>query len=152
MRKEFRKRQNGKQSSMTAERIAELNSLGFERVVVDNEGWEIRLQELQDFRQANGHCRVPRGYPQNPSLGIWVSHMRKEFRKHKEGKQSRLMAERIAALDNLGFDSAVGRSRCQSSTESTSSKHHELNNSKHDPNKASMCHDRSHRQQCHQQH
>ena len=41
---------------------------------------------------------------------------------------------------------------CQSSTESTSSQHHHLNNNKHDPNKASMCHDRSHREQCHQQH
>ena len=63
-----------------------------------------------------------------------------------------MTAERIAELNNLGFEWVVSRGECQPSTESTSSKHHQLNNNKHDPNKAPMCHDRSQEQQCHEQH
>jgi len=103
MRKEFRKRKDGKQSSITVERIAALNNLGFDWVVI-NEAWEIRLEELRDFRQTYGHCRVPKIHLENLTLGHWVSYMRKEFRKRKEGKQSSMTAERIAALNNLGFD------------------------------------------------
>jgi len=103
MRVEFKKRENGKQSSMTAELIAELNNLGFDWVVV-SEAWEMRLQELQEFHQTHGHCRVPTKYPQNPSLGIWVVRMRAEFKKRENGKQSSMTAERIAKLNNLGFD------------------------------------------------
>ena len=89
---------------MTAERIAELNNLGFDWAVYSSEAWEIRLQELQEFHQTHGHCRVPRRYPPNPSLGIWVGRMRTEFKKRENGKQSSINAERIATLDNLGFD------------------------------------------------
>jgi len=101
MRKDFRKRENGKQSSMTTERIAPLNDLGFDWVVVDNEAWEIRLEELQGFHQTYGHCRIPFKYPHNPSLGRWVSTMRQEFRKQENGKHSSMTAERIAALNDL---------------------------------------------------
>jgi len=103
MRTEFKKRKEGQQSSMTDERIAALNNLGFDWVLKDT-AWEIRLEELQKFHQTNGHCRVPGKYPQNESLGYWVGTMRKDFKKRKEGQQSRLTDERIAALNNFGFD------------------------------------------------
>merc|ERR1712008_607397 len=97
----------GQQSSMTVERIAALNNLGFDWVLVKQTAWEIRLEELQEFHQTNGHCRVPFKYPQNESLGKWVSTMQTEFKKRKEGQQSRLTDERIAALNNLGFDGSL---------------------------------------------
>ena len=78
--------------------------------------------------------------------------MRKEFKKRENGEQSSMTAERIAALDNLGFEWVVSRCESQPSTRSTSSKHHQLKNNKHDPNKAPMCHDRSQEQQCRKQH
>ena len=108
MREEFKKRENGKQSSMTAERIAKLNNLGFDWAVV-SEAWETRLQELQEFHETHGHCRIPLKYPQNPSLGNWVMTMRKEFKKRENGKQSSMTAERIAKLNNLGFVWSVHR-------------------------------------------
>ena len=107
MRTEFKKWENGKQSSMTAKRIAELNNLGFDWDVI-GEAWEKRLQELQEFHRTHGHCRVPQQYPQNPSLGIWVANMRKEFKKREDGKQSSMTAERIAKLNILGFDWVYG--------------------------------------------
>ena len=109
MRTEFKKWENGKQSSMTAERIAKLNNLGFDWVVV-SEAWEIRLEELQEFHQNHGHCRVPYKYPQNPSLGMWVKNMRTEFKKQENGKQSSMTVEQIAKLNNLGFDWGIANS------------------------------------------
>merc|ERR1712176_1467024 len=100
IRKEFKKRENGKQSSMTAERIAKLNNLGFDWIV-NSESWYVRLQELQEYHRTHGHCRVPQQYPQNPSLGRWVNKMRSEFKKWENGKQSSMTAERIAKLNNL---------------------------------------------------
>jgi len=106
MRMEFRKRENGKKSSLTAERLAALNSLGFDWVLVKQTAWEIRLQELREFHQTYGHCRVPQKYSQNPSLGKWVSRMRAEFKKGENS--SSLTAERIATLNDLEFEWVVG--------------------------------------------
>merc|ERR1711935_841957 len=100
---EFKKRKEGQQSFLTDERIAALNNLGFDWVVVKHTVWEMRLEELQEFHQTYGHCRVPSKYPQNESLGNWVKKMRTEFKKRKEGQQSSMTDERIAALNNLGF-------------------------------------------------
>jgi len=108
MRTEFRKRKEGQQASMTAERIVALNNLGFDWVVDHrlfcDDVWKLRLEELREFHQTNGHCRVPFKYPPNPSLGHWVSDMRAGFRKRKQWQQSSMTAERIAALNNIGFD------------------------------------------------
>jgi len=113
MRSEFKKRENGQQSSLTVERIAELNNLGFEWVLGRGHRssnlpiWKLRLEELREFHQIHGHCRVPQRYPQNPSLGKWVSKMRSEFQKRENGKESSLTDGRIATLNNLGFDWVV---------------------------------------------
>jgi len=107
MRREFRNRENGQESSLTEERIATLNNLGFDWVV-KNEAWRVRLQELRDFHQTHGHCRVPQKYAQNPSLGRWVCKMRlSAFKKWENGQESSLTEERIATLNNLGFDWGV---------------------------------------------
>jgi len=114
MRTEFKKWENGKHSLMTSERIAALNNFGFDWVVgrglgLDNDTkWKLRLEELQEFHQTCGHCRVPSRYPLNPSLGKWVNRMRAQFKHQKERQQSRLIVERIAELNNLGFDWVVG--------------------------------------------
>jgi len=47
--------------------------------------WQRRLQDLQEFNQTHGHCRVPQKYPKNPSLGKWVQTMRREFKKRENG-------------------------------------------------------------------
>jgi len=125
MRMEFKKWENAKESALTTERIAALNKLGFDWVLGRGNGvpitsqgnkkremkWQTRLQELQEFHQIHGHSRVRRGYPRNPSLGSWVSIMRMEFKKWEERKESALTTERIAALNNLGFNWVVGSGR-----------------------------------------
>ena len=34
--------------------------------------WDKKYEELKEFRCRVGHCNVPRGFNDNPSLGAWV--------------------------------------------------------------------------------
>ena len=58
---------------------------------------------LLDYRQHHGNCNVPQKYPENTSLGVWVSNQRQEYKKYqKEGKSS-MTEERITKLEKAGF-------------------------------------------------
>mmetsp|Transcript_34724 Transcript_34724/g.42461 ORF Transcript_34724/g.42461 Transcript_34724/m.42461 type:complete len:333 (-) Transcript_34724:94-1092(-) len=65
--------------------------------------WLKRLEELQDFKNREGHCRVPAKFDKNPGLGKWVSTQRDQYRNIKQGKPSSLDKSRIQALENIGF-------------------------------------------------
>lgn len=72
--------------------------------------WNARFTELDAYRQQHGNCHVPRNYPLNQSLSNWCANMRnhyKTFIKNQESPQeaeyTSLTAERIAALENIGF-------------------------------------------------
>ena len=65
--------------------------------------WAYLFEELLEFREKNGHCMVPGGYPSNEPLGKWVLTQRKEYRKKQLGRKSSLTNEREAALDAIGF-------------------------------------------------
>jgi Helicase associated domain len=60
-----------KNSTMTLERIAALENIGF---VWDSQGasWMERLQELKAFKAAFGHCNVPTNYHKNKCLATWI--------------------------------------------------------------------------------
>jgi len=62
-----------------------------------------RLNELREFKAKNGHCTVPTSFHENPKLGTWIHHQRRQYKKYKEGKPCHITAERIRALDSLGF-------------------------------------------------
>ena len=48
---------------------------------VHEHSWKIRYEQLFDFHQTFGHCRVPNNDVQYPGLGIWVRNQRREYRK-----------------------------------------------------------------------
>ncbi|CAB9508185.1 helicase [Seminavis robusta] len=56
--------------------------------------WNIKFQELVDFKEKHGHSRLPQSYPE---LGKWVSEQRDIF------YQGRLCDERFERLKELGF-------------------------------------------------
>jgi hypothetical protein len=58
--------------------------------------WEEKFLALCEFKQLNGHCRVPKEYNENPPLGAWVSKQRKLFNKGK------LSIERSQRLEAMG--------------------------------------------------
>ncbi len=69
----------------------------------DDAGWNEMLASLQAFKNEHGHCRVPGQWSGNPKLANWVATQRR-FKKHGE-----LKAERIAALDGIGFEWIIER-------------------------------------------
>lgn len=66
--------------------------------------WNMRYEELKQFRQKHGHCRVPHGYAENRKLSWWVMNQRAQYQSLKLGKNSWLSTERVELLDNVQFD------------------------------------------------
>jgi hypothetical protein len=94
-RTQYRFLKQGKPTWLTRDRIQLLEGLGF----VWSLGPEVlkfeqRVDQLKEYLTENGHCNVPQ--KQGP-LGEWVMHMRKLYR------EQRLSADRIAILEELGF-------------------------------------------------
>jgi len=70
--------------------------------------WEIRLNELMQFREEHGHCLVSRNYKHFPKLGAWVIGLRHR-RKNQEKEtptagNAPVTKKQIAALDELHFE------------------------------------------------
>ena len=104
----YRFRQEGKPSPMTAERIRELESIGFDWGT-SKTVWSVRFQQLCEFKAQFGHCLVSRQYAANPKLGKWVNTQRGCYRLYQEGKPSPMTAERIRELESIGFDGGADR-------------------------------------------
>lgn len=66
--------------------------------------WNIRFEELMEFKQQHGHCRVPHGYPPNRKLSWWVMNQRAQYQLLKDGKKSWLSNERVKILNDVGFE------------------------------------------------
>jgi hypothetical protein len=97
-----------REGKMDPERRARLDALGFEwqesgRVSADmseqwQHQWERQFVRLQQFKAEHGHVIVPRGWPPDPQLAKWVHRQRELSRK------GQLAGDRIARLDELGFE------------------------------------------------
>ena len=92
-------------SQITAERVAQLEALGFPwhpRAAA----WEEKLRQLMAFKAMpqHGHCIVPEGYPENKHLGKWVTRQRNQKTRYdSDPATSQLTLERVAKLEALGF-------------------------------------------------
>ena len=87
-----------KQSPLSTDKIEALEAIGFTWQMKKPNSpvpWIERYEELKQFRLKKGHCERPIKYNNNPSLGMWVSTLRKQYKLIKEGKQSPLSADRI---------------------------------------------------------
>lgn len=102
-RYQYKLRQEGKNSTMIESRMEALTNLGF---VWDSHtaGWEERLYELKMFKVVYGHCNVPSTFPANPQLTTWVKCQRRQYKFLFSGKRSNLTPERIAKLNEIGFN------------------------------------------------
>ena len=119
-------------SRLTEERVASLDSIGFQWKVKNKmkkhyeKQWQDMFQMLLKYREEHGDCMVPRKYPALPKLGSWVHKQRvinrkcQEVRAKQEAGQevtaadtdllNRLTAERRQKLEEAGFDWAVKES------------------------------------------
>jgi len=100
------RRQERREGRLSAERMAALDALGFvwDPLQLD---FDRGLAELAQYVAQNGHARVPIKHltATGFKLGMWCSVRR------KEANRGRLSAERVAALDALGFVWALRDSR-----------------------------------------
>jgi hypothetical protein len=94
-------RQQKRRGSLSAERVRQLDVLGFVWVNVRRRDystiWLRRIAKLERLREEHGHCCVSKDYPPDRSLGRWADRVRKQRR---NGTLSR---ERIRQLRALGF-------------------------------------------------
>jgi hypothetical protein len=101
-RHQYRLKMEGKHSTVSDDRRMALEKLGF---VWDSHAavWGERYQELYEFKAIHGHCKVPRSFPSNPQLAIWVKCQRRQFKFYGTGERTSMTPERLARLCNLGF-------------------------------------------------
>lgn len=98
----LRQRKARAKSALTAAQIQKLAAINFQWDPPDmSEAWRERFQQLRDFKDSHGHCRVSRkrktGEPTN-ELAAWSSYQR-QLRKNGE-----LNTEQIGLLDSIGFE------------------------------------------------
>jgi hypothetical protein len=90
-------RRKQKKLLLSEECEAKLNSIGFAwstRCLVD---WNLRFQQLLEYKEVCGDSNVPHSYCRNPQLGRWVHSQRK-------ANKNKLTKERWEKLDSIGFD------------------------------------------------
>mmetsp|Transcript_28390 Transcript_28390/g.41783 ORF Transcript_28390/g.41783 Transcript_28390/m.41783 type:complete len:554 (-) Transcript_28390:161-1822(-) len=128
MRSQYKRFVQGKQCSLTEDRIQLLNSEGFVWElrkrrkkrntdgnsfpaiggvpvvsVSSNIAWVQYFEALLAYKEKYGDCLVPQNFAGNPQLGKWVSNQRTAYKLLQEGKKSTLTNERVERLKNVGF-------------------------------------------------
>lgn len=96
---------------ISEDHISQLLEIGFdfEPRLSRKQTWERRIEELESFRKANGHCNVREDNQDFPGLGKWVSYVRRTYRLAKKkpnkakGKSPKLSEDRIRQLKDMGF-------------------------------------------------
>jgi hypothetical protein len=91
-----RQRRAKRANKLSADQIGRMESIGF--VWDTPESWSAMLAKLATFKNADGHCNVPKYYRDDLALRNWVSAQRQRM------KQGQMTENRKALLDNLGFD------------------------------------------------
>jgi len=94
----------GARTSMTRERMALLESIGFQWAKRKGfHAWMDKFNELREYKGHHGNCDVPTRNGPNPSLGRWVSTQRAEYRKFQQGRSKPMSLEKVDMLNQLGF-------------------------------------------------
>ena len=113
------RKQRTKKETMSEERRKKLNSIGFTwkfryRIPVP---WEVRFQQLVDYKQVHRDCNVPHRYQPNPQLGFWVDTQRRNnvpsvYKQNpplgswvgkQRHKKETMSGERREKLNSIGF-------------------------------------------------
>ena len=96
-----------KKCSLTAERIQQLEEIGFvfstERTKRQNDDWETRFEQLKRYKEKHGHCLVPHGYKEDPSFAEWIHRQRTTNASSRKGTPNPLVEERMKKLESIGF-------------------------------------------------
>jgi hypothetical protein len=91
--------------TLSRDKIAKLESLNFDWSPIEN-AWNKAYSRLVLFHKKNGHCLVPQDYPEDQSLGKWVSRQRRS--------KNSLSSSQVKLLESLGFVWSAIRNRWES--------------------------------------
>lgn len=104
---------SGRPTSLTKEKVSQLESIGFVFLAGKrlgerrgpNRTWEERFRDLEAFKERHGHVVVPQAYREDPSLGEWVHKQRRMYKQLRKGETNNnaLTPERAFRLTELGF-------------------------------------------------
>ena len=102
-RRQFKLKLLNKPHTMWREREQKLDGVGFTWMLRNRVGWDLRYQELIEYKQHKGHCMVPQHYEANKVLGKCVSKQLEQYRLFLQGKASIMKQDKINQLNTLGF-------------------------------------------------
>lgn len=102
-RRQYKSWKQGMPSQLTPERREKLEKIGFAWQVRNRPEWETRFQELTEYKEKFGDCKVPQHYRENKALGKWVAKQREQFKLLKKGEHSFLTPYRLEKLNQIGF-------------------------------------------------
>ena len=89
-----------KRRKLTERRVVALEALGFAWSA--RTPWRVRFEELAEFRDACGHCRVPYDSEEHAALYRWLENQRQQHRAMRGGFGGPMTEGRAAALTSLG--------------------------------------------------
>jgi hypothetical protein len=102
-----------KPNPLLQSRMKKLEEIGF-NFTVHTDKWMDQYRLLKIYKEKHGHCHVPRHYTENPKLSRWTHTQRHQRRLNlKLYKQATISQERIALLDEIGFNWELRPSREQ---------------------------------------
>ena len=97
----------GEKVAMTSDRVKLLEKVGFVWAKKKGEhAWQVRYDELVEYRKRHGHCNVPTKNSSQKALGRWVSTQRSMRKKFLEGRIEKDIEEhekRIQKLNDINF-------------------------------------------------
>ncbi len=98
---------------MTKARKETLDHLGFSWSLRKRFSWDERFIELKKFYETKGTSEVPND-PNHKSLWAWCQSQKRSYRNAAEGKGPVFPAERIAILNEIGFNWTLVATDCSS--------------------------------------
>ena len=110
-RQNYKLYQEGQASDLKTERVRKLKSVGFgSKRFLKKSGsdpkapdWNERFEQLSEYKEQFGHCKVPREYSADPKLGKWVTNQRQNYKLYQEGQGKHITAKRARRLESIGF-------------------------------------------------
>ena len=100
-RSQYKYLHDGRRSHLSPERIQLLEEVGFVWNVHKYK-WNLKMQELMEFYEINGHCNVPN--KKNRQLATWIRRQKSEYRKFMNGEKAQMDDERVALLKAVGVE------------------------------------------------
>jgi hypothetical protein len=107
-RSQYRVFQNSRPCPLSQDKIDALNEIGFSWTSTlkhaPNVSWEAKLNDLKAYKDRTGNTNVPKNYKDDKELASWTRNQRAQYMAKKRGKKSPMTDERIARLEEIGFE------------------------------------------------